>query len=127
MARILVIDDEELARFTFREILEGEGHDVATASNGLEALAHLDRVAAPPDILLCDLSMPEMGGVDLLRHLAERNYEGAIVLVSGLDELTIEVAEGMARYRELNVAGKIHKPATPEAIVEVVGNLTKED
>ncbi|MBT5034145.1 MAG: hypothetical protein HOM51_06445 [Rhodospirillaceae bacterium] len=68
--------------------------------------------------------MPDMGGAELLRHLADRNYSGAIVIVSSADEEILLVAEGIAKYRQMNVLGHITKPITQETLTEVLGNRT---
>ena len=120
MTHVLAIDDEDLARFTIREILEDGGFSVTTAANGIEAFDCLDRMDAPPDVILCDLRMPEMGGVEFLRQLALRKYRGAIIIISALDKLTVEVAEGLAKYREVNVRGRLSKPFAPDDLIDAV-------
>ena len=67
MAEILIIDDEEPVRFTIRNILEFGGHEVREASGGQEALAALRQHC--PDMVLCDITMPEMTGYDVLKEL----------------------------------------------------------
>ena len=119
----LVIDDEGFSRATVTRTLGAMGvTDVATANNGIEALAHLVK-STPPDVMLVDIVMPEMGGAEFLRHLAERNYPGAIILVSGAHKDTITVAESLANYRELNVLGHIVKPMTPNALSGLLAKL----
>ena len=103
----LVVEDEAFSLAAITKTLAGMGAvDVATAADGVKALAHLDQ-QTPPDVMLLDLNMPEMGGAEVLRHLADRNYTGAIILVSGADQDTISIAESLANYRELNVLGHI--------------------
>ena len=119
----LVIEDEEFSRATATQTLGAMGAtDVATANNGIEALAHLVE-STPPDVMLLDLKMPKMSGPELLRHLAERNYPGAIILVSGADKETITIAEGLANYRDLNVLGHIVKPMTPSSLSSLLAKL----
>jgi signal transduction histidine kinase len=67
MARILVIEDEAIVRENLVELLEAEGYEVLAAANGREGLA-LARTQAP-DLILCDILMPEMSGHDVLEHL----------------------------------------------------------
>lgn len=120
MAYILAIDDEELVRFTIGEVLGSAGHLVTTVGNGVEAFDHLDRINPAPDVILCDLNMPEMGGVEFLRQLALRDYAGPVLIISGLDNVTLDVAQALAQYRQLNVCGHIQKPFSPEAIEAAV-------
>ena len=71
MAEILIIDDEEPVRFTIRNILEFGGHDVREASSGREALSALRQHC--PDMVLCDITMPEMTGYDVLQELRDNH------------------------------------------------------
>ena len=81
MARILVVDDEELARFTIREILESAGHEVTEATNGSEAIACQN--ADPCDLMITDMIMPEKTGVETIVEL-RRNYPDLkIIAISG--------------------------------------------
>ncbi len=112
----LVVEDEAFSLAAATRTLEGMGvAGVATAADGIKALAHLDG-SPPPDVMLVDIKMPGMGGTEMLRQLAERDYPGAIILLSGADKDTITIAEGLANYRELNVLGHIVKPMTPDAL-----------
>lgn len=118
----LVVDDEDFIRNLLIRLLRQMGASkIATASNGVEALAHLD--GAHPDVMLLDLSMPEMGGAELIRRLAECKYTGAVILVSGADQETLVVAESMAKYRDVKILGYITKPVKPEALTGMLQKL----
>lgn len=118
---MMVIDDDPDARELVIKLLGRLGHaDVTGAENGVDALASLDVADVQPDVLFVDLEMPEMGGVELLRHLAEREFQGRVILISGADEDTLAVAEGMAKYRGVNVVGYITKPASSEALTKAL-------
>jgi CheY-like chemotaxis protein len=67
MPRILVVDDELNQRFLLRRIFERAGHDVAEAGDGAAALRLVGE--APPDLVVTDIMMPVMGGVELIRCL----------------------------------------------------------
>ena len=81
MARILVADDEELARFTIREILESAGHEVTEATNGDEAIAK--QQATPFDLLVTDIIMPEKEGVETIIELKKEFPDLKIIGISG--------------------------------------------
>jgi CheY-like chemotaxis protein len=120
----LVIDDEVFIQNLLVRLLRQMGASkIATASNGVEALAYLDAANPPPDVLLVDLSMPEMGGIELMHQLAGRAYKGAVVLVSGADPETLVIAEGLAKYRGVAMLGYVTKPVKPEALTEMLGKL----
>ena len=87
-ARILVVDDEASLRDVLGKILSAEGYDVRNAGNGREAL---DRLAAGRfDFLLCDLRMPVMGGLELLREITARGIPGTVIMMSAFG--TVETA-----------------------------------
>jgi CheY-like chemotaxis protein len=118
---MMMFDDDPDARELVIKLLDRLGHsDVTGAENGVEALVALDAVDSSPEALFVDLEMPEMGGVELLRHLADREYPGKVVLISGADEDTLAVAEGMAKYRGVNVVGYIAKPASTESLAKIL-------
>src|SRR5437016_3757569 len=62
---VLVVDDHETTRQTIARMLEAGGFTVRTATNGVEALDRLSRESAEIDMVLSDVTMPEMGGIDL--------------------------------------------------------------
>jgi len=80
MARIIVADDHAVVRHAVRAILEPAGHDVAEAANGREALALL---ADGCDLLITDVLMPEMDGLELLRHAKQRRANLPVLVVTG--------------------------------------------
>ncbi len=68
VTRVLIVDDEEVARYLVRQLLPRGVYDVREATTGTEGLAQLRNI--PPDVLLLDLKMPEMTGFELLEHIA---------------------------------------------------------
>ncbi|MEJ2237940.1 MAG: response regulator [Gemmatimonadales bacterium] len=81
VANILVIDDEEGVRQVVAKVLEREGHDVVEASDGKVALSLMrDNL---PDVVVCDLFMPEMDGVEVLRKLRRDYPQMSVVAISG--------------------------------------------
>ncbi len=70
MKKILVADDEMSIRLLYSEELKEEGYEVYLASNGKEALEIVDKV--PLDLVILDIKMPEMDGIEALRQIKER-------------------------------------------------------
>jgi len=87
-----VIDDERAVREVTRLLLEDAGWQVRAAASGDEGIAMV--AAARPDIVLLDLTMPERGGVAVLRDLRARHPDLPIVLMSGYSEAAL-VDEGL--------------------------------
>jgi CheY-like chemotaxis protein len=78
--RILVVDDQYLIRETFRQMLEGGGYEVLTASDGLDGLHALSK--SLPDLIISDLNMPRMSGFEFLTVVRERFPHIATIAVS---------------------------------------------
>ncbi len=81
MARILIIDDEKSIRRTLREILEYENFKVEEAADGLEGLTLVQKEKF--DIILCDIKMPKMDGMEALDKFMEANVDAPIIMISG--------------------------------------------
>lgn len=80
MSRILVVEDEPSLRMLYRGDLSEDGHEVATASNAQEALDQLG--AMRPDLVVLDIRMPGMDGLDAMSRILERDPRTAVVLNS---------------------------------------------
>ena len=79
--QVLVVDDECSVRESLGMLLLAAGYDVAEAENGLGALSQLNRTV--PDLIVTDLSMPRMSGVELISQVRSRYPEISIVAMSG--------------------------------------------
>jgi CheY-like chemotaxis protein len=78
---ILLVEDEELLRAGVQEMLEIQGYEVVTAQNGSLALACLSK--RPVDLIITDLVMPQMDGIDFVAQLRKLNAEVPVIVVSG--------------------------------------------
>src|SRR3989304_314503 len=81
-ARVMIADDHALFRAALRKLLEMEPHIevVGEANNGKDALAHVEKIQ--PDVLLLDLSMPQLSGWDVLRKLSKMPLKVRTILLS---------------------------------------------
>jgi two-component system response regulator AtoC len=87
--RILVVDDEESLRDVLKRLLSAEGYHVSHAENGKKALALLARERF--DYLLCDIRMPVMGGIELLREITSREIPGTVIMMSAFGSVETAV------------------------------------
>jgi DNA-binding NtrC family response regulator len=96
---VLVVDDEVNARTALAELLRDEGYRVETATDGFSALGKVEE--GTPDIVLTDLKMPGMDGLELMRKLRARDEESVVVVMTALGAVETAVAamkEGAAHY-----------------------------
>jgi two-component system cell cycle sensor histidine kinase/response regulator CckA len=113
--RALVVDDEQAARDVAAAMLGSLGFEVTKASSGREAIALLVGVAEPFDVVLLDLTMPEVGGEDVLAELKARTIETPVVLSSGYD--AAELSERLAARR---IAAFLQKPYRLDQLREAI-------
>jgi len=119
MTRILVIDDEELARFTIREILETADFEVDEAENGRVGIDK--QKATPFDLIITDIIMPEKEGVETIIDLKQEFPDLKIIAISGggrtrnLDFLKLSERFGAAKI--------LAKPFTEGQLLEAVNDV----
>ena len=118
---ILVLDDEPFMLKLLAQQLANLGFtQVATCDNGQAALGRVDDAAQAPQLILCDLNMPGMDGMEFVRKLVEHRYTGSLILVSGEDERTLQSARTLVQAHHIEVLGSLHKPVSPEALFALV-------
>ena len=110
--RVLLLDDDTFMLDLLADMLSDLGLDqVRTESNARSALASI--AADAPTLLICDLSMPDMDGVDFIRAAAAAGYRGSVMLLSGMDSGVRLAAEQQAGVHGLHVLGAFQKPILP--------------
>ena len=117
---LLSLDDDEQIGDIVKAVGERAGFDViaVTSPSAFKEALQVARL----DVIVLDLQMPEMDGVEMLRYLADRQTKAAIVLVTGMDERTIASAEQYGAGRGLDIAGTVQKPFTPEELLDVLSS-----
>lgn len=120
--KILVVDDESFVLNLTVRVLNKLGYDnVETANNGNVALGKLISAETEFDLIICDLNMPEMDGVAFMRHAADGDFKGGMILLSGEDERMLQTAYQLASAQNLHVLGAIPKPLKPDLLEELLG------
>lgn len=110
---VLIVDDEAAIRRGIARILEQHGFEVATAEDGQEAAHWLD--AHSCDVVVCDISMPRLDGLGLLRHTARLDMDIPVVLITGAPSL--ESAIQAVEYGAFNY---LTKPFQPRDLLDTV-------
>lgn len=121
MARVLVVDDLPEMRKVAAMLVRAAGHEAATADGGARALAVITQ--DPPDVILLDLSMPEVDGFDVLEALQERERSGnppiSVVVLSALDD-----EKSRARATALGAAQYLVKGSS--TFLDVLRDVTEQ-
>ena len=108
--RVLIVDDESLIRMDLRDIIESCGHEVvAEGTNGVEALALCKK--HKPDIILMDVKMPELDGIEAARQIGF-HHEAPVVLLTSYSQQDL-----IDKARDSGVYGYLIKPVREEQLV----------
>ena len=114
MARIIICDDAMFVRETLIQILENEGHQiVATAGNGKECIENYRLYQ--PDIVLMDITIPEMEGIEATKNILEFDPKAKVIMVSAMGQ-----REKVVEANSVGAKDFIVKPFQAEKIVKCV-------
>jgi EAL domain-containing protein (putative c-di-GMP-specific phosphodiesterase class I)/ActR/RegA family two-component response regulator len=117
----LVAEDHDFQRRTLVRMLTSLGaRRVLEAADGRAALAAFREATEPVHIMICDLDMPEMDGMELIRRVGEAGSHVSVILASALDRHLVASVETMTTAYGMNLLGAIEKPATPEKLRDLI-------
>ncbi|MCE9688080.1 EAL domain-containing response regulator [Shewanella sp. AS16] len=117
---ILIIDDDPFAIKLLRQQLNRLGFKAVTQTErAADALVLMQNNSHCFDMIFCDLQMPEMDGIELVRNLAEIGSVSRLVLVTGEDKRILQTAELLAKAHGLAVVGALNKPVSPQQLRQV--------
>jgi CheY-like chemotaxis protein/anti-sigma regulatory factor (Ser/Thr protein kinase) len=123
MKSVLVVDDDRVTRHLLQSLLEKAGYSVATAGDGNEALERARRTDVDaPDVILLDVWMPGMSGLDLLARLREEGHDARVIVMTSDDtpETLLSALKGQALQF-------LSKPIDPEALLDSVERALSKD
>lgn len=108
MKRLLIVDDEPAIGRLVKRVAEGCGYAVTATDDSERFLDEL--IATDPDVIVLDLSMPQLDGVELLRFLATSKCRAKILILSGFDARVLETTGRLGAEQGLAIAGTLAKP-----------------
>lgn len=123
--RVLMVDDDEFMLDILKLELSHWGiENVTRANSGTEALVQVAGAVEPFQLLFCDLLMPEMDGIECLRHVSDLNYEGGVILLSGADRRLLDTVGNLLKEQKLNYVGTLEKPVDQALLYALLKKLS---
>jgi CheY-like chemotaxis protein len=117
----LVIDDDEFQLdFVVDQLAELGIKQVNTANSGRSALVSFDKMSRKPDLLICDLQMPDMDGFEVMSALESRKFSGGVILMSGQGARVLHSASLVAQLARQEFLGTIEKPVSKEELYKLI-------
>jgi CheY-like chemotaxis protein len=125
MARILVIDDDELVLASLRIQLEAGGHFVVTANCGRAGIATVTLDAY--DVVICDVFMPEMDGFETIHAIHERDPDVPVIVISGFTfrHTSVPTPDFLGMATELGAACSLRKPFRPSDLERAISDCLR--
>jgi DNA-binding response OmpR family regulator len=119
--RLLIIDDDlAFARFVAR-VATSVGCDVEITTRGEDFMAAVLR--APPDVIVLDISMPKIDGIELIGWLSEQQVKARIIVMTGFGRVYAQMAENIGRANELSSIIALGKPIRVEDLTSALRNV----
>lgn len=112
--RVLILDDDDAVGETIGFVAEAAGMDARAVSTPTDFFRLVDEWQ--PTHIVLDLIMPEMDGVEIMRHLAARRTNAGIVILSGVGSRVLDAARRAASEKGLHIIGVLPKPISPSAL-----------
>ena len=119
--RLLLIDDEPALADYLAKAAQSCGFEPIVTARDQDFRDAL--IANRPEMVALDLGMPGMDGVELTRFLADQNYRGPVLIVSGFDRRVLESAFRLGEALGLHMVGPIEKPVRFDVLEELLGKL----
>jgi len=124
LLRILIVDDDSFMLELVEVMLRALGcNEVLQATDGARALEILD--VQPVHLLICDLNMPGMDGIEFFRHLAQRSFDGWMIISSGSDTRLLNTVSSLVQAHQLRLLGSLHKPIAQSHLLAMLIKLAE--
>ena len=122
-AKIMVVEDDVDEAKLIQMVLEGEGYETVSASNGIEALERLE--SESPDLIVLDVMMPEMDGFEFCSELrsSPENEATPVVLLTGVAKHIRDSKYPLDGVMRTEAQDYLEKPVKPEQLLETISRL----
>ncbi len=121
---VLIVDDDEFQVDFVSDLLTELGvKKITTATGGKQGLTAFDAASVKPDLLLCDIQMPDIDGFEFMSAMGERQFKGGVILMSGQGSRVLHSASLVAQLSRQNFLGNIEKPVSKAALEEKIQNI----
>lgn len=116
MAKILIIDDSMVVRRRFKKLLIELGHEVEEAGDGVQAVSAYTSFS--PELVFCDVTMPDVDGIEVVKGIIAINKDAKIVMMTAMDEQTI-----LNQAKEAGALDYILKPVEQDLLVQTLHKM----
>lgn len=124
---VLIIDDDPVICAVASSFFNKRGAEtIRVANDGTEAINIINEHGREIDCAVCDLNMPKMDGLQLLRHMKEHDFQGALAILSGEDQILLGMAENLAKQLNLNIMGALSKPLNYSKLDELISSAGRK-
>lgn len=124
---VMLVDDDPMQVAYFCAVLTALGvTDMMTSNSGSDAISQIENAEKKPDLLICDLLMPEMDGFDMMSQLADKKITMPIIVISSQSQTVRKSASILATIKSLNFLGELEKPvdlAALKVLLDKVRNI----
>ena len=122
--RVLIVDDDPIVQTIFSSFFACYHiENLRMAMNGKQAIDILSSDIAHIQLIILDINMPEMDGIEVLRHLHSVQYCGKLVICTGSQQTNVESSLSLLKAYGLDYVGLLKKPLTKETLDQVLGPL----
>jgi CheY-like chemotaxis protein len=123
MMQLMVVDDEPAICAFVQTVAESCGYEVMSCTDEQQVMSAI--AAAKPDVIVLDLTMPDLDGIEVLRNLASQHSQAKVFIMSGFDARVRDVAFDLGKVLGLSMAGIIPKPIRAPQLRELLAPLAK--
>ena len=118
---VLLVDDDDFMLESIGDMLHDLGvANITTAKDGKQGFAAFEGARLAPDIIICDLNMPNTDGFQMMELLAKKSPNCGFILMSGLEQRFVNSAALMGRFHHLNILGALSKPIDKRTLGELI-------